>query len=275
MRFAEIRTFHELPQGSEEWIAQIETHWQNTPEFKVDPEKLRHLVIICDGNRRAAQERRLKPYFGHQAGIETIKGIAQACRQWNIHTLTFWLWSTENWEREKEQVEFIMNLGRHYLKDEVFVEEIQRNQVRFTHLGRKDRLPPEIAEGLEEWEKQTASFSRYRLNLAIDYGGKDEIARAVVKIIKEVQEGRLSPVEILRNPKTIFEFLDTATQLPPDLVIRTGTRKEEIPHTSGFMPLQAAYSSWVFLPELFPDLTPQTLLRPIVDFIKYERRFGK
>jgi undecaprenyl diphosphate synthase len=265
----------ELLLSVEEWIAQIESTWRNIPEFKVDHRKLKHLAIICDGNRRAAQERRLQPYFGHQAGIETVKGIARACREWNIQTLTFWLWSTENWEREKAQVEFIMNLGRRYAKDEEFIQELCYNQVRFTHLGRKDRLPPDVRDGLGNWERQTADFERFRLNLAIDYGGEDEMVRAIVGIIREIQGGRLSGEEILGNPRLISEFLDTKTQPPPDLVIRTGTRRDEIPHTSGFMPLQASYAAWIFLPDLFPNLAPQILLKPIKEFLGYERRFGR
>jgi len=147
--------------------------------------------------------------------------------------------------------------------------------VKFTHLGRKDRLPRPVREALEDLERQTASFTRYNLNLAMDYGGIDEMARAVARMFKELKQGIFNPEMIKRNPQAILGFLDTANQVLPDLVIRTGVKEGEIPHTSGFMPLQTAYAGWVFLPDLFPDLTPQTLLQPIKDFINYERRLGK
>jgi undecaprenyl diphosphate synthase len=109
----------------------------------------------------------------------------------------------------------------------------------------------------------------------MDYGGLDEAARAMVKMLEAFEEGALNPEMIKENPQVILGFLDTATQVLPDLVIRTGAKKEEIPHTSGFMPLQTAYAGWVFLPDLFPDLTPESLLLPIKEFLEYERRRGR
>lgn len=276
MREARIgREFSEQPRSVEEWVAQIEFRWKTIPEFKVDPDQLRHLAVICDGNRRAAQELGLHPYHGHRAGVEVIRGIARAGREWDIPYLTFWTWSTENWEREQAQVEFVMDLAERYLPEERFLEELRQNEVKFTHFGRKDRLPEALRRTLEDLEAQTGHFDRYHLNLAMDYGGLNEIARAVGKVVNGVQEGKLNLQAIQESPQAILGFLDTGGQVLPDLVIRTGVKEKEIPHTSGFMPLQTAYSGWVFLPDLFPSLTPQTLLRPIKDFIEYERRFGR
>jgi len=164
----------ERPRSVEEWIAQIELTWENIPEFRVDPEKLRHLAIICDGNRRAAQEKGFYPWDGHRAGVEIIKGISRAAREWGIHTLTFWTWSTENWEREPKQVEFIMKLAVQGLNDKKIIEELIKNQVRFTHIGRKDRLQdrfPSVTKALKNLETRTAEFTRYQLNLVMDYWG--------------------------------------------------------------------------------------------------------
>lgn len=263
------------PRSVEEWLAQIESRWQTIPEFKVDPEKLRHLAVICDGDRRAARERGLNPWDGHRAGVEVIKQIARAGREWGVHTLTFWTWSTENWGREPAQVEFVMSLAERFLPEERFLEELKENEVKFTHLGRKDRLPEAVSKALENLEAQTAEFDRYRLNLAMDYGGLDEVARAMGKMFEAFQKGTFTPEMISKNPQAILGFLDTATQVLPDLVIRTGAKKGEIPHTSGFMSLQTAYSGWIFLPDLFPNLTSQALLEPITDFLEYERRMGR
>ena len=267
----------ERPRSVEEWIAQIETTWENIPEFEVDPEKLKHLAIICDGNRRAAKdERGFHSWDGHQAGVEVIKGVARAAREWGIHTLTFWTWSTENWGRDSKQVEFIMKLAAKGLNDKKIIEELIKNQVRFTHIGREDRLYgmfPSVAKALKNLEARTAEFTRYQLNLVMDYGGLDETARAIGKMFESFQEGKFEPRILQENPKVILEFLDTVGQSLPDLVIRTGVMQEEIPHTSGFMPLQT--DCWAFLPDLFPDLTPQTLLESIQKFEEYERRRGR
>lgn len=271
----EIKKDLELPKNIDKWIAQIESNWRFIPEFKVDSKKFKHLAIICDGNRRAAQERNFPPHLGHQASSETIILAARAARKWDIPNLTFWVWSTENWERDKIQVGFIMNLLQKNLQNDKLLQELRDDEVQFVHLGRKDRLPSMMRKGLESWEKKTAHFNRYRLNLGIDYGGEDEIARAIAQISLEVKQGRLSPEKITKNPKLISKFLDTKNQPPVDLIIRTGTRSDEIPHTSGFMPLQSAYASWAFIPDFFPNLTPNSLLNPIKEFQEYQRRFGK
>lgn len=248
----------------ENWLKLTKTKWQDPPNFKLDKSKLKHLAIICDGNRRAARQLNLNPYFGHRVGVETIRGIARTCRKWGIDTLTFWVWSTENWGREKRQVEFVMNLAEKYLSEENLLTELQQDQVRFTHIGRKDRLPKGLKDILSYLEENTHEFGSYRMNLALDYGGADEIKRAVEKMLLNSA-----------NPETIFDYLDTAGQPLPDLVIRPGIDEKELIHTSGFMPLQTSYSSWIFLPDLFPNLTPETLLKAIQTFVEYQKRMGK
>lgn len=275
LKSPEKRHSLESPRSVEEWLAQIKSRWERIPEFEVDSEKLRHLAIICDGNRRAARERGFHDWDGHRAGVEVIKQIARAAREWEIRTLTFWTWSTENWEREQKQIEVIMGLAAQGLNDPRLVEEFRKEKVRFTHLGRKDRLPEKILMALNRLEEQTAEFSKYQVNLAMDYGGLDETTRAIGKIINGVQKGTLDFQIIQENPQVILGFLDTAGQALPDLIVRTGTEEGEIPHTSGFMPLQSTYSSWAFLPDLLPDLTPDVLLQAIKDFSAYKRRKGR
>lgn len=276
MVFLESRAAFQNPEAPlNAWISEVEARWLNIPEFEVDSEKLKHLAIICDGNRRAAKERGLNPFFGHRVGVEVIRGIARACRKWEIPTLTFWTWSTENWRREAEQVAYVMGLGGKFLSDQRLLQEFLENKVRFTHLGRKDRIPDGLRRALENLEEQTANCDQYRLNLAMDYGGLDEIVRAVDKMFRAFQDGSFSLETIKENPQVVLGFLDTATHVLPDLVIRTGVKEGEIPHTSGFMPLQTVYSGWFFSPDLFPDLTPQALLKPITEFIDYEGRFGR
>ncbi|HUS60448.1 MAG TPA: polyprenyl diphosphate synthase [Nevskiaceae bacterium] len=253
----------------------MESNWQDIPELEVPEGKLQHLAVICDGNRRAAQERNLNSYFGHRAGVEVIRGVARACRQWQIHTLTFWTWSTENWKRDRKQIGYVMDLAARFLSDSELKGELVDNEVRFKHLGRKDRLPPGVKQALDDLERETRSFDRYRLNLAMDYGGADELARAAVELHYLMRDGRLKPEELLKDSSLILNCLDTRGQPNPALVIRTGVKEGEIPHTSGFMPLQSGYACWEFVPDLFPNLTPQRLLESANNFIEYERRFGR
>ncbi len=262
-------------QKLDQWLEEAKLRWGEAPGFKIPSGKLKHLAIICDGNRRAAQSRKLNPYFGHRVGIEVIRGVAKACRQWGLKTLTFWVWSTENWEREEKQVKYIMNLAARFLVDSDLRREIIENKVKFTQIGCRDRLPSKVKEALANLEEETKSFANYRLNLAMDYGGLDELARAINRIGKKAKKEKLIFEKICRNPQLIFDYLDTANQALPDLVIRTGTGLGELPHTSGFLPLQTAYACWSFSPVYFPDLSPLDLLSEIKKFLSYQRRLGK
>lgn len=268
----------ETPRSIEEWISKIRFCWENTPEFQASG-RIDHLLIICDGNRRAAIQYGFKPYQGHQVGVEVVKEITRACWKWNVcQALTFWLWSTQNWERDEEQVGFIMKLGIGNFTDQRFLQELIAHEVRFTHLGRKDRLPPAMREGLKRWEGETAHFEKYRLNLGIDYGGWDETIRAIRKMFIAFQRGEFD-LGVFEDPHraipAILGFLDTAGQPIPNLVIRTGCSGEELPHTSGIMPLQTMDSVYIFSPALFPNFTPEDLLNDFEKFFGYQKRFGR
>ncbi len=273
IRPEDISASEESDQGK--WLSSVEESWGVIPEFKVDTAKLQHLAIICDGNRRAAEKRGLNPWTGHRIGVEVIKGIMEAGKEWGVKHLTFWAWSTENWKRDQAQVGFVMNLAAKYLQDEQAINKLIEQRARFTHLGRKDRIPQEVRQAIDGLERKTSGFSDRYVNLALDYGGLDEAGRGIAKMIEWINKGKLSAGEIMTNPGVILGFLDTGDQTAPDLVVRTGMETEEIPRTSGFMPLQTAYSGWKFIPELFPDLTPEVLLGCIKDFLGYERRLGK
>lgn len=264
-----------LPQEAQEWLNQVSDAWKSIPYFQANQQNFKHLAIICDGNRRGAKSRNLNPWTGHRVGVEVIKGIMDAGRQWEIKHLTFWAWSTENWKRESEQVDFVMNLATRFLCDERTMRELVDNQVKFTHFGRKDRIPSSVRESIGELESRTSNFDKWHVNLALDYGGVDEAARMVVRVAEAMNRGLLKNDELLVNPGIILGFLDNGGELVPDLVIRTGMPEEEIPRTSGFMPLQTTYSGWKFIPELFPDLTPEVLLDHMKDFLSYQRRMGK
>lgn len=256
------------------WKSEIEIAWKQIPEFKVDPEKLKHLAIICDGNRHVASERGLPVYYGHEMGLEVILGISRAAREWGITNLTFWVWSTENWQREDKQVNFIMQMAADRLSNKELISEFVSNGVKFTHFGRKDRLPQEVVDGLVRLEESTSKCTEHYLNLAMDYGGMEEMARAIVVISEEVKTGSLMVETLLEHPELILRYLDTKGQPLPDLVIRTGMKNGEFPRSSGFLPMQTAYACWSFIEDYFPDLSPNRLLDIIRGYLGYNKRMG-
>lgn len=270
------KSVEELTDKTERWLAQIESSWAKIPPFEIDQERLKHLAIICDGNRRAAVLRNLPEIFGHRAGVEVIRNIARAGRKWGIRALTFWVWSTENWQRDKEQIDYVMGLACHHLSQEEFMEELKQHRVRFTHLGRVEGLPESVADVLIHLEKSTRDFKDFRLNLALNYGGVDEVARAIYRLSATAQIGGVDTRALFDHPRAeLAKFLDTAGQPHPDLVLRTGMGEGEMFRTSGFMPIQSEYAVWEMIPDLFPHLTPQRLLESVERFLRYDRRWGR
>jgi len=263
------------PESVRAWLQEIKQRWSNIPEFDLSKSDFKHLAVICDGNRRAAKQRDLDAFWGHRAGVEVIKGIMETGRGWGIDNLTFWVWSTENWTRNQKQIAFVMALATRFINERDLAKTFSRNQTRFVHLGRKDRLPSGLSRAIKSLEKKTVDFNQMTVNLAMDYGGIDEVSRAVIRLTQQTKAGRFNLEDLINDPQTILGFFDTVGQPNPDLVIRTGVKPNEIPHTSGFMPLQTTYAGWQFEASLFPNLTPEQLKASIQQFINYERRMGK
>ncbi len=221
--------------------------------------------MILDGNRRWARARGLEPWQGHYYGFKAVEKLAQAARDLGVHTFTVWAFSTENWERPKREIAAIMDLFRKALKEKE--KEFHRDKVALVHLGRKDRLPEDIKRELTRIEAETAKYSANHIfNLAVDYGGRDEILRAVKRIIAD----GVSPEKI--DEKTFEKYLDTYNQpYPgPDLFIRTSGEQR----TSGLLPWQMAYTEFYFEEEHLPDFSPAKLKEAILDFSRRRRRFG-
>lgn len=224
-----------------------------------------HVGIIPDGNRRWAKQRGLSPLVGHTQGFENVKRIAKKARQLGIRALTFWGFSTENWKRSKGEVSHLMNMAEKFIK--TYWDEAVQNEVRVIHLGRKDRLRTRLRDSIEALEERTKAFTKYYLAFALDYGGQDEIIRAIKKIAK-------THLSLTRLTPQVFEsFLDGA-DLPhpnPDLIIRTSGEKR----LSGFMLWYSAYAEIAFVNKHFPDFSPADLTRCVNDYAKRERRFGQ
>ncbi len=224
-----------------------------------------HIAIVPDGNRRWAKKNNLPSFYGHQKGFENSIKLTKKARELGIKVLTFWAFSTENWQRSKEEVNFLMSLF--YQMIDKNLEAAFKDKVRIIHLGRKDRIPKSLAEKIIQAENETANFKKYFFVVALDYGGRDELLRAMQRF----KNSNFKHQDL--SEKNFNQFLDTK-ELPypnPDLIIRTSG---EI-RTSGFMLWQGAYSEWIFSPKYFPEFTPQDLQACIDEYTKRQRRFGR
>lgn len=219
-----------------------------------------HVAIIPDGNRRWAKQHKLPTLEGHRRGFDVAVKIGRKLRKLGVHTVTMWAFSTENWNRTKEEVNYLMKMYELFVAKNL--KEAMEEKIRVVHIGRKDRISKNLLKKLQESEEKTKNFKNYVLNIAIDYGGRDEIIRAIQK----AKSSKLSE-------ENFNQFLDTAGQpYPnPDLIIRTSGEKR----TSGLMIWQAAYAEYVFLDKHFPDLKDEDMEFAIEEYSKRQRRFGK
>lgn len=223
-----------------------------------------HIAIIPDGNRRWARARGLYTLEGHRAGFEASVKVCRAAREWGVHTVTLWGFSTENWDRTEKEISYLMNLYKKLIDD--FLDEAKENEVRIYHLGRKDRLPRFLMKKIEQAEKETAKYTKYIMNICLDYGGHDDILRAVQKIIKDGVKAEDVTKELMER------YIDTHNQPYPyvDLMIRTSGEQR----TSGFLLWESPYTEYYWDNGHFPDFSPEKLKDAIIDFSRRRRRFG-
>ncbi len=218
-----------------------------------------HLAIIPDGNRRWARARALQPWKGHETAIENFRSITECCRNDpRVSVLTVWCFSTENWKRDQKEIDMLMHYYEDYLGKERkgFIEK----KTRFIHSGRYDRLPSTLAQLIQDVEQETKDQTEFTLNLAVDYGGKDGLIRAMKKISDPKAVTEESFRQLLDHP-----------ELPDiDLIIRTSGEQR----TSNFFLWESAYAEWVFLQKHFPDLTDKDIEKAVADFASRARRFG-
>jgi undecaprenyl diphosphate synthase len=225
-----------------------------------------HIAIIPDGNRRWARERRIPVFEGHRRGYQRVIEIGRAARKMGIKHLTFWGFSTENWHRSKEEVNYLMTLFKQMIDQSL--KDALKEKIKIIHLGRKDRFDETLRLKIKKAEEQTKNFNDYYLMIALDYGGRDEILRAVKKLCQT----NVFNSNIVNLTELDFEnFLDTKTIPSPDLVIRTSGETR----TSGFMIWQAAYAEWIFYEKFFPDFTSEDLSKCINEYQNRQRRFGR
>ncbi|HJY98140.1 MAG TPA: polyprenyl diphosphate synthase [Patescibacteria group bacterium] len=223
-----------------------------------------HIAIIPDGNRRWARSRGLHTFEGHKRGFDMAVKLARTAREWGIHTVTLWGFSTENWDRTKAEIGYLMKLYEKLVDN--YLKEAKEDDVKIIHLGRKDRLPASLLAKIEKAERETAGNGSYVMNIAIDYGGQDDIIRAVQKMVYDKVPGE-------KIDKKLFEsYLDTKSQPYPyvDLMIRTSGEQR----TSGLLLWQSVYTEYYFENDHFPDFTPEKLKEAVLDYSRRRRRFG-
>jgi len=225
-----------------------------------------HIGIIPDGNRRWAKARAWHPWQGHEKAVENFRTITDWCQaDPRIAVLTVWCFSTENWKRDPQEIAKLMTLLENYIQKER--PTLQQKGIRLLHSGRKDRIPASLATLIAEVEKETAHFSEFTLHLAVDYGGKDEIARACYRS-KQTNQPTSQPAN--NDPDPIRPFLDHPELPDLDLIIRTSGEQR----TSNFFLWQSTYAEWTFVDKLFPDFSTADLKKAVDDFTKRSRRFG-
>lgn len=234
---------------------------------KIDLKRLpKHIAIIMDGNGRWAKMRGKPRLQGHREGAESVRAILDTCTRLQIQALTLYAFSTENWKRPKEEVQGLMEMLRYYLRKEL--KTLHRNNIRFQAIGRLDELATDIQKQIKQAEEKTRKNTGTILNVALNYGGRAEIAEAACKAAKRLlQEGR-SLDEL--NEQEIEKHLYTYGLPEVDLLIRTSGEYR----VSNFLLWQIAYSEIYITPVLFPDFRRAELLKAIIDFQNRERRFG-
>ncbi len=223
-----------------------------------------HIAIIMDGNRRWAKKRGLTAYEGHEAGVKALTKIVDRCEELGIKTLTIYTLSTENWrKRAKKEVRGIFDLLIKLVKEKK--KEYKKRGIKVAALGDITQFPERVRKAIEEITKVVIKNETLRVNLALNYGGRDEIVRAVQKIVKE----GIKPEKI--DETVIASHLYTNGQPDPDLVIRPGGEQR----LSNFLLWQMSYSEIYFTDVLWPDFTPKELDKALAEYSKRQRRFGK
>ena len=225
-----------------------------------------HVAIILDGNGRWAKKRGLPRTMGHREGCKAVEQTVEDAARLGIQYLTVYAFSTENWKRSAEEVGTLMQLFRYYMKR--LLKIAKANNVRVRMIGERSRFDDDIIEGINRLEEETKENTRMTFTIAVNYGSRDEITRAVRRMLKDCQAGTLSPEQV--SEETISGYLDTKEIPDPDLLIRTSGEER----LSNFLLWQLAYSEFYFTDVLWPDFNKEELEKAIEKYNSRDRRFG-
>ncbi|MGN0382931.1 MAG: isoprenyl transferase [Eubacterium sp.] len=225
-----------------------------------------HVAIILDGNGRWAKKKMLPRSMGHVAGAKTVEQICEDASNLGIKYLTVYAFSTENWNRSEEEVGAIMKILRNFLLD--CIKRANGNDMKVRVIGERSRLDSDIIQKIQELEEATINNNGLNFTIAINYGSRDEITRAIRNIVHDARAGKLSEADI--TEELINEYLDTAGLPYPDLLIRTSGEER----LSNYLLWQLAYTEFYFTDVLWPDFDKNELINAIIKYNGRERRFG-
>ena len=225
-----------------------------------------HVAIILDGNGRWAKSKGMPRNYGHVQGAKTVEVICEEAYRMGIQYLTVYAFSTENWNRPKEEVDALMTLLRNYMK--TCLKTAAKNNMCVRVIGEKSRLDQDIRDRIEQLEEATKENTGLHFQIAINYGGRDEIVRAVRQLSWQVQRGELTPEQI--KEESISDALDTKGIPEPDLLIRTCNELR----ISNFLLWQLAYTEFYFTPVAWPDFSKEELMKAVEAYNKRDRRYG-
>ncbi len=225
-----------------------------------------HIAVILDGNGRWAKKRHMPRTYGHKVGSQVVEDMLYIVDEYGVKYFTVYAFSTENWKRSEEEVSILMSILRLYLKD--CVKKSMKNNVKCRVIGKREGLSKDIIESIEVLEETTKNNTGLNFTIAINYGGRDEITRAVKKIASQIEKGTLCALDI--TEQTINDNLDTCELPDPDLLIRTSGEER----LSNYLPWQLAYTEFYFTDTLWPDFNEEELIKAFEKYNKRERRFG-
>lgn len=227
----------------------------------------RHVAIILDGNGRWAKAKGMPRTAGHTAGAKNVEVVCEEAYNMGIEYLTLYAFSTENWNRSKEEVTALMNLLNQYLKN--CLKTAKKNNMRIRVIGDISRLDPSMQEKICLLEKESASYTGLNLTIAINYGSRDEIVRGIKRMYQDVEEHKLDADAISED--TVSKYLDTADLPDPDLMIRTSGEQR----LSNYLLWQLAYAEFYFTPVAWPDFHGEELRKAVEAYENRDRRYGK
>jgi undecaprenyl diphosphate synthase len=226
----------------------------------------RHVAIVMDGNGRWAKRRLLPRLEGHRQGAKSVRRAVEFCRRNGIGFLTLYAFSTENWKRPQGEVSGLMKLLMQFIDSEL--EEIHANDIQLMTIGDLQRLPPHVVEKIRTAIEKTSQNKSMVLNIALSYGGRQDIVNAVLQVHEAIQAGEIERSEV--TEKTFEQYLDTAGIPDPDLLIRTGGEQR----LSNFLLWQSAYAELYFSSVLWPDFDDNEFMKAIEEYRSRQRRFG-
>ena len=225
-----------------------------------------HVAIILDGNGRWAKNKHMPRTYGHTVGSKVVERTVEDASDIGIKYLTVYVFSTENWKRSQDEVSMLFSLIERYLRS--LIKKSKKNNVRCRVIGRRDNMSLSMLQVIEKLEEETKDNTGLTFTLAINYGGRDEITRAVQGIAQEVKDGKLNAEDITES--TISDYLDTSGMPDPDLLIRTGGDER----LSNYLPWQLTYTEFYFTPVLWPAFTKNDLIDAVIKYNGRDRRFG-